>query len=80
MRKSWLAGAALAALTFASSAQAETKVAIGFSGWTGFGPLTLAKEAGIFKRTASTSRSIKFRRQAATGARIGRYPVRGNHR
>lgn len=50
MRKSWLAGAALAALTFASSARAETKVAIGFSGWTGFGPLTLAKEAGIFKK------------------------------
>lgn len=50
MKKSWLAGAALAALTFASSAHAETKVAIGFSGWTGFGPLTLAKEAGIFKK------------------------------
>ncbi|MCW1843654.1 ABC transporter substrate-binding protein [Prosthecomicrobium hirschii] len=28
----------------------ETKVAIGFSGWTGFAPLTLAKEAGIFKK------------------------------
>ncbi|HEV8255623.1 MAG TPA: ABC transporter substrate-binding protein [Casimicrobiaceae bacterium] len=28
----------------------DTKVAIGFSGWTGFAPLTLAKEAGIFKR------------------------------
>lgn len=27
----------------------DTKVAIGFSGWTGFAPLTLAKEAGIFK-------------------------------
>lgn len=50
MKTSWLAGAALAALTFASAAQAETKVAIGFSGWTGFGPLTLAKEAGIFKK------------------------------
>ena len=31
-----------------ASAQ-ETKVAIGISGWTGFAPLTLAKEAGIFK-------------------------------
>ena len=28
----------------------ETKVAIGISGWTGFQPLTLAKEAGIFKK------------------------------
>ena len=28
----------------------ETKVAIGISGWTGFAPLTLAKEAGIFKK------------------------------
>jgi NitT/TauT family transport system substrate-binding protein len=34
----------------AASAQAQdTKVAIGISGWTGFAPLTLAKEAGIFK-------------------------------
>ena len=28
----------------------DTKVAIGISGWTGFAPLTLAKEAGIFKK------------------------------
>ena len=36
---------------FACSAMAqETKVAIGISGWTGFAPLTLAKEAGIFKK------------------------------
>ncbi len=28
----------------------ETKVAIGMSGWTGFAPLTLAKDAGIFKK------------------------------
>ena len=28
----------------------ETKVSIGLSGWTGFAPLTLAKEAGIFKK------------------------------
>ena len=31
-------------------AQAATAVGIGISGWTGFGPLTLAKEAGIFER------------------------------
>jgi NitT/TauT family transport system substrate-binding protein len=29
---------------------ADTKVAVGLSGWTGFAPLTLAKEAGIFKK------------------------------
>lgn len=28
----------------------ETKVTVGISGWTGFGPLTLAKEAGIYKK------------------------------
>ena len=43
----------LSALAFAAaqsvSAQ-DTKVAIGLSGWTGFAPLTLAKEAGIFKK------------------------------
>jgi NitT/TauT family transport system substrate-binding protein len=43
---------ALAAFTLgASVAQAqETKVGIGFSGWTGFAPLTLARDAGIFKK------------------------------
>jgi NitT/TauT family transport system substrate-binding protein len=35
----------------ATLAQAqETKLAIGISGWTGFAPLTLAKEAGLFKK------------------------------
>ena len=43
--------AALVGLTFAASALAqETAVAIGMSGWTGFAPLTLAKEAGLFKK------------------------------
>ena len=50
MRK-MLAIAAAATLAAAGSAAAqETKVAIGMSGWTGFQPLTLAKEAGIFKK------------------------------
>ena len=41
----------IAALACAASAVAqETKVAVGLSGWTGFAPLTLAKEAGIFKK------------------------------
>ena len=44
-----LAAAALALCGAAASAQ-ETKVAIGISGWTGFAPLTLAKEAGLFKK------------------------------
>jgi NitT/TauT family transport system substrate-binding protein len=43
--------AAAAAAVLAATAQAqETKVGIGISGWTGFAPLTLAKEAGIFKK------------------------------
>jgi NitT/TauT family transport system substrate-binding protein len=41
-------GASIAALT--GSALGQTKVSIGYSGWTGFAPLTLAKEAGIFKK------------------------------
>ena len=43
---------ALAATTLlAGMAQAqETKVVLAMSGWTGFAPLTLAKEAGLFKK------------------------------
>ena len=44
-----LAAVAAAAL-LATPAAAQTKVAIAISGWTGFAPLTLAKEAGIFKK------------------------------
>jgi NitT/TauT family transport system substrate-binding protein len=47
----------LYALTLSAAAAAaspalaqETKVGIGISGWTGFAPLTLAKEAGIFRK------------------------------
>ncbi len=46
-RAAAVAGLLLMPLT--ASAQ-ETKVGIGLSGWTGFAPLTLAKEAGIFKK------------------------------
>jgi NitT/TauT family transport system substrate-binding protein len=43
--------AALAASFVVTPALAQgTKVAIGISGWTGFAPLTLAKEAGIFAK------------------------------
>src|SRR5512143_148292 len=46
-----LAAATLAAALASAPALAQdTKVAIGMSGWTGFAPLTLAKEAGIFQK------------------------------
>ncbi len=48
LQTSLLAGAALALTTAAAGAQ--TAVTIGMSGWTGFAPLTLAKEAGLFKK------------------------------
>ncbi|WP_342363585.1 ABC transporter substrate-binding protein [Terrarubrum flagellatum] len=42
--------AALAFGLWSAGADAQTKVSIGISGWTGFAPLTLAKEAGIFAK------------------------------
>ncbi|WP_198414845.1 ABC transporter substrate-binding protein [Piscinibacter terrae] len=45
----WTLAAAAAAFAAAAPAQ-ETPVAIAISGWTGFAPLTLAKEAGLFKK------------------------------
>ncbi len=42
--------ALVAGLAMSGSALAQTKVSIGMSGWTGFAPLTLAKEAGIFAK------------------------------
>jgi NitT/TauT family transport system substrate-binding protein len=51
MRIPFAVAVSSAALAYAVAAGAqETKVAIGISGWTGFAPLTLAKEAGIFKK------------------------------
>ena len=49
MNKKLIALAVAAAVSGLAQAQ-ETKVAIGISGWTGFAPLTLAKEAGIYKK------------------------------
>src|SRR4030095_2362515 len=46
MRLVAFAAIALAAL----SAQAQDKVILGMSGWTGFQPLKLAELAGIFKK------------------------------
>ena len=43
--------AAITAVLMVSPAVAQgTKVAIGISGWTGFAPLVLAKEAGIYSK------------------------------
>jgi NitT/TauT family transport system substrate-binding protein len=54
MRPLTTLSAALAALALSgictSALAQDTKVAIGMSGWTGFAPLTLAKEAGLFKK------------------------------
>ena len=49
MKTNKIAIALLGAL-LATPAAAQTKVSIGISGWTGFAPLTLAKEAGIFAK------------------------------
>src|SRR3989449_2082189 len=48
MKKSLIALAA--ALLAAGAHAADTPVAVAISGWTGFAPLTLAKEAGLFKK------------------------------
>ncbi len=50
MKMAWPIAGALSAALVAMPASAQTKVAIGISGWTGFAPLTLAKEAAIFAR------------------------------
>src|SRR3989475_11558808 len=48
MKKSLIALAA--ALLAAGAHAADPPVAVAISGWTGFAPLTLAKEAGLFKK------------------------------
>ena len=45
-----ITAAAMFAALVATPAAAQTKVTIAISGWTGFAPLTLAKEAGIFAK------------------------------
>jgi len=51
MKRNIAAVAAVVAIAWGGAAAAQdAKVAIGISGWTGFAPLTLAKEAGIFKK------------------------------
>ncbi|HPG61610.1 MAG TPA: ABC transporter substrate-binding protein [Casimicrobium sp.] len=48
--KKTLIAFALVAVSSAPVLAQDTKVTIGMSGWTGFAPLTLAKEAGLFKK------------------------------
>jgi len=50
MNRFWTGLALAGALTALPAEAQETKLSIGISGWTGFAPLTLAKEAGIFKK------------------------------
>ncbi|MFM8557479.1 MAG: ABC transporter substrate-binding protein [Betaproteobacteria bacterium] len=45
-----LAAAALFSAFAGGASAQETKLSVGLSGWTGFAPLTLAKEAGLFKK------------------------------
>jgi NitT/TauT family transport system substrate-binding protein len=47
-RRMALAAALVGSVALSGTGRADTEVAIGMSGWTGFAPLTLAKEAGIF--------------------------------
>ena len=49
-KKTFIALAATLTLATAPVADQHTAVGIGISGWTGFAPLTLAKEAGLFKK------------------------------
>ncbi len=50
MKPTFIATVAFGVALVATPAAAQTKVSIGISGWTGFAPLTLAKEAGIFAK------------------------------
>ena len=49
-RRLTLIATATAALFAAPVCAQDTKVSIAISGWTGFAPLTLAKEAGLFQK------------------------------
>ncbi len=50
MKKSLIAIAAVVAVPMMAAQAQETPVTVAISGWTGFAPLTLAKEAGLFKK------------------------------
>jgi len=50
MRSLGICAATAAVLVSAPALAEDVKVSIGISGWTGFAPLTLANQAGIFKK------------------------------
>src|SRR5881628_332710 len=50
MRKALAVTFVASLAVFSAEVTAQTKVVIGYSGWTGFAPLTLARDAGIFKK------------------------------
>src|SRR5258708_9709368 len=50
MRSLGIFAATAAFLVSAPAVAEDVKVSIGISGWTGFAPLTLANQAGIFKK------------------------------
>src|SRR6476660_4695522 len=50
MLSSRIFAATVALLVSAPAVADDVKVAIGLSGWTGFAPLTLASQSGIFKK------------------------------
>lgn len=50
MKRALAGGIFAVAMGLSCTAAAQEKVTIGISGWTGFAPLTLAKEAGIFAK------------------------------
>src|SRR5204863_1549459 len=61
MKRTLVAGALALAMT--GVAAQEAKVNIGISGWTGFAPLTLAAQAGIFKKNGIDSTLHKIPQQ-----------------
>ncbi len=76
-RLSLIATAVAGTLAFAAPAMAqETKLALGLSGWTGFAPLTLAKEAGIFKKNGLDVTLTKISAEGPSPRhRLRRHPV-----
>src|SRR5712664_2814256 len=58
MRSLGIFAAAAAFLVSAPAVAEDVKVGIGISGWTGFAPLTLANQAGIFKKNPQKDRHL----------------------